>query len=136
MLVAETDPVQQSFDPWTVVADANGEFDTSWYVFSEDFIGATFLATATGQSSQLTASATFTDASYQTYENAPPNPASTPTIQRDAFAWGATVHYAASGVSGRCHKIEWVNPAGTPDQTNLIAGNPTKHSLVIPASSG
>src|SRR5205085_6325491 len=45
MLVAETDPVQQSFDPWTVGADATGEFDTSWYVFSSDFNCATFLPT-------------------------------------------------------------------------------------------
>src|SRR5438067_3722421 len=29
MLVAETDPVQQSFDPWTVVADGNRELDNS-----------------------------------------------------------------------------------------------------------
>src|SRR5437667_2136945 len=43
MIVVETDPIQQSFDPWTVVADENGNFQTSWYVFSEDFIGATFL---------------------------------------------------------------------------------------------
>src|SRR5438552_1800658 len=62
MIVVETDPVQQSFQPWTVVADANGEFDTSWYIFSQDFNGATFQATATGESSQLTASCTFTDA--------------------------------------------------------------------------
>ncbi len=62
MLVVETDPIQQSFDPWQVVADANGEFDTSWYVFSQDFNGASFLATATGETSQLTASAKFTDA--------------------------------------------------------------------------
>src|ERR1041384_1929723 len=61
MLVAETDPIQQSFEPWTVVADANGEFDTSWYIFSSEFEGATFLATATGETSQETASATFTD---------------------------------------------------------------------------
>ena len=68
MLVAETDPIQQSFEPWTVVADDTGSFDTSWYIFSGDFNGATFLATATGQSSQLTASATFTDAqTLQTY---------------------------------------------------------------------
>src|ERR1041385_7446611 len=69
MLVAETDPVQQSFDPWYVVADGNGEFDTSWYIYSEEFQGATFLATATGETSQETASATFTDASpsIQTY---------------------------------------------------------------------
>src|SRR5882724_11797963 len=62
MIVVETDPIQQSFQPWTVVADANGEFDTSWYIFSEEFIGATFQATATGETSQLTASCTFTDA--------------------------------------------------------------------------
>jgi hypothetical protein len=62
MLVVETDPIQQSFDPWTVVADENGNFQTSWYVYSQDFNGATFLATATGESSQLTASVTFTDA--------------------------------------------------------------------------
>src|SRR6266496_4193838 len=62
MIVVETDPVQQSFEPWTVVAYENGNFDTSWYIFSQDFIGATFQATATGESSQLTASCTFTDA--------------------------------------------------------------------------
>src|SRR5204862_7038643 len=61
-IVVETDPIQQSFEPWQVVADANGEFDTSWYIFDAEFEGATFLATATGESSQLTASATFTDA--------------------------------------------------------------------------
>jgi hypothetical protein len=62
MIVVETDPQQQSFEPWTVVTDENGEFDTSWYVFSEEFNGATFQATATGETSQLTASVTFTDA--------------------------------------------------------------------------
>ena len=62
MIVTETDPEQQAFEPWEVVADANGEFDTSWYIFSEEFRGATFQATATGQTSQLTASCTFTDA--------------------------------------------------------------------------
>src|SRR5437867_3405806 len=56
MIVVETDPVQQSFEPCTVVADENGEFDTSWYIFSGDFNGATFQATATGEASQLTAS--------------------------------------------------------------------------------
>ena len=63
MIVVELDPVQQSFEPWDVVADENGEIYSSWYVFSPDFIGATLRATATGESSQFTASATFTDAS-------------------------------------------------------------------------
>src|SRR6266568_403250 len=135
MIVVETDPIQQSFEPWDVVADENGNFQTSWYVFSQDFLGATFQATATGQSSQLTASATFTDASYLTYENAPPNPASTPTIARDAFAWGATVYYAASGISSKCHRVDWVNPSNVVVQTTFAATNPQNDSLVIPASS-
>ena len=62
MIVVELDPTQESFEPWDVVADENGEIHTSWYIFSRDFIGATLQATATGESSQLTASATFTDA--------------------------------------------------------------------------
>ena len=55
MIVAKTNPNQQSFQPWDVVADANGNFQTSWYVFSSDFIGARFQAIATGDSSQLSA---------------------------------------------------------------------------------
>ncbi len=55
MIVVETNPNQPSFQPWDVVADANGNFQTSWYVFSSDFIGASFQATATGDSSQLSA---------------------------------------------------------------------------------
>jgi HYR domain len=47
-----------------VVADENGNFQTSWYVFSEEFLGATFQATATGETSGLTASARFTDAAF------------------------------------------------------------------------
>src|SRR5262249_10238590 len=58
MIVVETNPNQQSFQPWTVVADANGNFQTSWYVLSSDFVGATFQATATGESSHLSAGVT------------------------------------------------------------------------------
>ena len=62
MICTELAPDPAAFDPWDVVADANGNFETSWYIFSETLIGATMQATATGQSSNLTASATFTDA--------------------------------------------------------------------------
>src|SRR5947207_15988515 len=61
MIVVELDPVQQSFEPWDVVADENGNIATSWYISSEELIGATMQVTATGQTSGLTASATFTD---------------------------------------------------------------------------
>ncbi|HTL78588.1 MAG TPA: hypothetical protein VL136_04200, partial [Candidatus Babeliales bacterium] len=63
MIVVETDPVQQSFEPWQVVADIDGNIYTSWYIFSTEFEGATLQATAAGETSQLTASTTFTDAS-------------------------------------------------------------------------
>src|SRR5207302_489270 len=62
MIVVQLSPNPASYEPWDVVADANGNFETSWYIFSEDLIGATMQATATGQTSGFTASATFTDA--------------------------------------------------------------------------
>src|SRR5262249_55655259 len=62
MIVVELSPDPAAFQPWDVVADANGNFQTSWYIFSENLIGAEMQVTATGQTSGLTASATFTDA--------------------------------------------------------------------------
>ena len=62
MIVVQLSPNPASYEPWDVVADANGNFETSWYVFSEDLIGATMQVTGTGQTSGFTASATFTDA--------------------------------------------------------------------------
>src|SRR6266403_5594592 len=61
MIVVELSPNPAAFQPWNVVADQSGEFNTSWYIFSEQFLGTKLQATATGQSSQLTATATFTD---------------------------------------------------------------------------
>src|SRR5437016_1933928 len=53
--------------PWDVVADDSGNFSTTWYVpLDEDELGATLQLTATGQTSGLTAQATFTDASLST----------------------------------------------------------------------
>jgi hypothetical protein len=49
-------------EPWTVKADANGDFESSWYVDPFDSLGSTFLLTATGLTSGLKAAWTFTDA--------------------------------------------------------------------------
>ena len=46
---------------WTVVADGDGGFVTTWHVCEDDCIGETLLATATGQTSGLSASVLFTD---------------------------------------------------------------------------
>src|SRR4051812_23907231 len=62
MIVVQLSPNPASYEPWDAVADSNGNLDTSWYVFSEELIGAAMQVTATGQTSNLTASATFTDA--------------------------------------------------------------------------
>src|SRR5881394_3875531 len=38
MIVVELAPDPAAFEPWDVVADENGNFITSWYIFSESFI--------------------------------------------------------------------------------------------------
>src|SRR5258708_7897355 len=49
--------------PWTIVADGNGNFATTWLIpLDEDEGGATLEATATGDPSGLTATVAFTDA--------------------------------------------------------------------------
>ena len=48
--------------PWTVVADGNGGFVTTWHVCEDDCIGKTLIATAVGASG-ASASVQFTDAS-------------------------------------------------------------------------
>ena len=48
-------------EPWNVAADADGNFTSSWFVNPDDSLGATFVLTAVGNSSGLTAQTTFTD---------------------------------------------------------------------------
>src|SRR5712691_358595 len=59
--------------PWTVTADADGNFSTTWDVpFDQDELGATLQLTATGQTSGLTAQVTFTDSASLTLNPANP----------------------------------------------------------------
>src|SRR6266699_1405568 len=61
--VPNDDATSPAHQPWTVTADENGNFSTTWDVpLDEDEGGATLQLTATGQTSELTAQATFTDA--------------------------------------------------------------------------
>ncbi|PYI47083.1 MAG: hypothetical protein DMF10_07635, partial [Verrucomicrobia bacterium] len=41
LIIVEVSAAPSSFEPWNVVADKNGEFDTSWYISSEQFRGTT-----------------------------------------------------------------------------------------------
>ena len=49
-------------EPWTVDADLNGDFVTTWHVCEDDCVGSTLRVTADGVSSGLHAEAIFTDA--------------------------------------------------------------------------
>src|SRR5262249_24416437 len=40
-----------TYPPWNVVADTNGNFFTTWYVFTTDLAGGTFQLTSVGLSS-------------------------------------------------------------------------------------
>src|SRR5437773_2578979 len=53
-----------AYDPWEFPADTNGNFNTIWYIFTEDFIGATFELTTVGLSSGLKAQTRFSDAAF------------------------------------------------------------------------
>jgi YDG domain/MBG domain (YGX type) len=133
MIVVQLDPNPTAYEPWDVVADENGNINTSWYIFSEELIGATMQATATGQTSGLTASATFTDGAVPTLHQD-----SGRTIKRDAFAWGDTVYLKGNFTSqgaNRCYKVDWVNPSGTVVQTgNFEAGTiDTLSSFLVPS---
>ncbi len=64
-------PATSDYDPWDVIANSFGNFETIWVV-PEDAVGETLLVTATGLTSGLIATTTFTDATtllYLTYDN-------------------------------------------------------------------
>jgi HYR domain len=125
MIVVELDPVQQSFEPWDVVADENGNFQTSWYVYSEEFQGATFQATATGQTSQLTASARFTDSGAFSY--------SLGSQSLSATAGGAAVSFSQSVTApagnGNFTATLQVAGTGTPIPPSWVSTSPASLSF-------
>src|SRR5205809_2855944 len=51
-----------AYEPWEVVADTNGNFETSWYVFSDELFNTTLQLTSVGESSGLSAQTNFADA--------------------------------------------------------------------------
>src|SRR6266480_5623042 len=117
MIVVQLSPNPTSYEPWDVVADENGNINTTWYIFTEELIGATMQVTGTGQTSLLTASATFTDAINVTFFQDAGR-----TISRDAFTWGSSVFARLSGQqNGRCYRIDWVDPSNSVVQTNSFS---------------
>src|SRR5206468_7329920 len=100
-------------DSWEVTADANGDFSTIWNIpADEDELGATLEVTATGQSSRLSAKATFTDAvnisisasdATAAESGSPASNTGTFTVSRPGGAvndGAVTVTYSISGTAG------------------------------------
>src|SRR5439155_8906568 len=65
-----------AYEPWVVTPDDNGNFATTWYVFTDELIGATLKLTAVGQTSGFMASVVFSDS--QT--TCTPPPTGTPLV--------------------------------------------------------
>jgi PKD repeat protein len=57
-----TESTGADHDPWSVAADAEGAFTTSWHVCEDDCLGSTLQLIAAGQTSGLFAETFFTDA--------------------------------------------------------------------------
>jgi len=77
--------------PFTTIADANGNVSSTWYVpFDEDELGATLLLTADGGSSGLHAEIIFTDSNLQSVTVTPTSPTSV------IYGTGATVTYTVA----------------------------------------
>src|SRR5205823_12300444 len=88
--------------PWSVTADGNGSFSTTWDVpLDQDELGATLQLTASGQSSGVTAQTTFTDATSNTTLASGKNP----SCSGQNVTFTATVSKQGGSGSG--------NPTGT-----------------------
>ncbi|HEV8285639.1 MAG TPA: T9SS type A sorting domain-containing protein [Chitinophagaceae bacterium] len=125
-----TDP--QYHEPWTVVADENGNFVTTWNVpVDGDALGASFKATADGQSSGLHAETFFTDANDLNIF------ASNCTTAKTTFCLGETVCIKASTINGGSHHIEWFSPfnSTTPVHTSTSSSTSITDSY-IPTEGG
>ena len=64
----ETPPGGAGHESWTVSADGDGAFSSSWYVDPDDSVGSVLLLTAVGADSGLIAQTTFTDLAIGLYD--------------------------------------------------------------------
>ena len=133
----------------TVIVDVSGpngyvsscvavtNFDGAWScqvtLPTQDAVG-TYLYTATGENSGVSQSGVFTDATLTLFEDAGF------TIQRNAFAWGATLHARgteSTTFANRCFRLEIFDPSSTLVDTQFQLANgsgTTAFSFAVPAT--
>jgi Ca2+-binding RTX toxin-like protein len=90
-----------SHTPWTVTADASGNFQTTWTVDDVDAVQSKLEVTAVGQSSHTTADAIFTDST------SPPVPRPFWVIAHNPDTVEVTAQYLQMGVNGLEPDIEY-----------------------------
>ena len=106
------------FIPWHVLADGQGNLATAWYV-AGDLVGASLQATATGESSHLTAQATFTDA---------PGTIRTTDVNgndQNKFTSKSDVYVSVDNLPDGSYYVEVVAPGGGVLGTSVGSANPT-----------
>jgi hypothetical protein len=118
-----TDP--ETHQPWTVVADGEGNVLTSWYVpIDGDALGATFLLTADGETSGLHAEWTFKDG------NITIGPSST-------VCEGTLVTLSASGFNDKpTASYSWYKENGVTDILLATTGSPSFSFTATASSTG
>src|SRR6185503_12623092 len=89
----------EGHEPWNVAADEEGNFTSQWFVSPDDSLGATFLLTALGNGSGLTAQTTFTDKPAANLDQCANGGVNGPFVQCTGAAWqngnlnGNQAHY-------------------------------------------
>src|SRR5438093_6977450 len=116
-----------AYDPWSVTADAQGGFQTTWYVFTDDLIGTTLSLTATGQSSGLTATATFNDSS----TTCPPPPMGTPLTGTPVGGFAMDGDLQANSNTG-----DWIPGSGSGGAVLTTGGIPLNPTTTFHLTDG
>src|SRR5437773_3112491 len=116
-----------AYDPWSVTADSQGAFHTTWYVFTDDLIGTTLRLTATGQSSGLTATTTFNDSA----TTCPPPPTGTPLTGTPAGGFAMDGDLQANANTG-----DWIPGSGSGGAVMTTNGVPLNAATTFHLTDG
>ncbi len=111
---------EQYHQPWTVIADADGNISTSWYVPTVeegDAFGATFLLTADGAASLLHAEWTFTDGNCPT-----PSFTTQPLNSAVCESTGTSFTVVATATGTPVLAYQWQERQGTGNYSDLSNG--------------
>jgi hypothetical protein len=106
------------FIPWHVLADSQGNFVTAGYV-AGDLVGASLQATATGESSLLSAQATFTDGP-GTIRTTDAN-----GVDQNKFTSKNDVYVSEDNLPDGSYYVQVVAPGGGVLGTSVGSANPT-----------